>query len=378
MAEKIIRAYWDCPQCGTKGIDGLKDVCPGCGSGKDKNVRYYMKDVEEVSSEELQEAGISEEESDGLHKEWVCAYCGFLNNYADQTCKRCGADREEKEQDYGGDTTTAQYVQGKDGKLQQVNKPAADAEKPAPAYELRPEPQAQNTGASSVKRSGSGLSKFAVVAAILLALFLFWPHTSSEAITGFFWERSVTVEELQTFHESGWSLPYGARQTDSKVEFAGYTQVLDHYETVYQTRYRQVFDHYDVSYSYTDNGNGTFTQHEERTPVYRTESYEEAVQQPVYRNEPVYQRKYYYDVDRWVTLQTYTTSGNDHEPYWSDAYQLTNRERDDIRTESYYTIYNDTDRHQENYDTWSKRQIGDGVYVTKNTLGIEYSRKEKG
>ena len=52
MADKIIKGYWDCPQCGTKGIDGLLDACPNCGSGKDKNVRYYMKDTNAVSEEE--------------------------------------------------------------------------------------------------------------------------------------------------------------------------------------------------------------------------------------------------------------------------------------------------------------------------------------
>ena len=28
MADRVIRGYWDCPQCGTTGIDGLVDVCP--------------------------------------------------------------------------------------------------------------------------------------------------------------------------------------------------------------------------------------------------------------------------------------------------------------------------------------------------------------
>ena len=102
MAGRVIRGYWDCPQCGTKGIDGLKDECPNCGAGKDKSVRFYMKSVEEVSEEELTEAGISKDENDGKHRQWLCAYCGYLNKYGDETCVRCGASQEEKEQDYGG------------------------------------------------------------------------------------------------------------------------------------------------------------------------------------------------------------------------------------------------------------------------------------
>ena len=378
MADKIIRGYWDCPQCGMKGIDGLLDTCPGCGSGKDKNVRYYMKEVEEVSDEELATAGISKDENDGKHTEWICAYCGFLNNYADETCVRCGAAKEEKQQDYGGDTQEVKYEKDKHGNLKETGK---KEEIPKETYQKKPTVEE----ISPQKKSGSPLRFLLPVALLALLAFLLWPHTYSQAISGFKWERNVTVEELQTFSESGWDLPYGARQTDSKVEFYGYRQVLDHYETVYETRYRDVLDHYDTSYEYRDNGNGTFTQHEVRTPVYRSEPYQEAVRSPVYRNEPVYQTKYYYDIDRWVTLNDYPTSGNDHEPYWSDAYTLSSRQRDEDRTESYYTIYTDTtqpDQEPEtrkvSYEEWKDQKIGDGVYVKRCRLGIEYSRTSTG
>ena len=378
MAGKIIRAYWDCPQCGMKGIDGLVDTCPGCGSGKDKNVRYYMKGVEEVSKEELEAAGMSEEEADGKHKEWVCAYCGFLNNYRDTACVRCGADREEKEQDYGGDTENAKYTSGEDGVLHQTAAGAASAEEPPKeTYVRKPDAGLPNTKDQGT-RSGSVMKRLLLGAAILLIVFLFWPHTSSEAITGFEWARSVTVEELQTFQESGWTLPYGARQTDARREFYGYEQVIDHYETVYYERERQVFDGYDISYVYKDNGNGTYTQEEVQTPKYRTETYEEPVQEPVYRNQAVYQTKYYYDIDRWTTLDTYETSGKDHDAKWSDAYTLADNQRDSMRTELYYTIYDNTTKRRVEYSEWEGQEIGDGVYVTKNILGMEYSRKVKG
>ena len=382
MAGKIIRGYWDCPQCGMKGIDGLVDTCPGCGAGKDKNVRYYMKAVEEVSEAELNAAGMSSEEADGAHKEWVCPYCGFLNNYSDTTCVRCGADKEEKEQEYGGDTSQVQYTADAHGNLQQTAAASAAA---AEAKEASKETYVKKPASASLpntkdggSRSGSIMKRLLLAAAILLIVFLFWPHTNSEAITGFEWARSVTVEELQTFQESGWSLPYGARQTDARREFYGYEQVLDHYETVYYTREKEVFDHYDISYTYTDNGNGTFTENEVRTPVYRTETYEEPVQEPVYRNQAVYQTKYYYDIDRWTVLDTYETSGTDHDPKWSDAYTLTDNQRDSMRTEIYYTIYDNTTKRRVDYSEWEGQEIGDGVYVTTNLLGMEYSRREQG
>ena len=84
MSGKVIKGYWDCPHCGTKGIDGLVDICPGCGSGKDKNVRYYMKNTEAVSSEELEAAGISADENDGGHRDWICGDCGAPKHNREQ------------------------------------------------------------------------------------------------------------------------------------------------------------------------------------------------------------------------------------------------------------------------------------------------------
>lgn len=376
MSGRIIRGYWDCGQCGTKGIDGLKDTCPACGAGKDKHVRYYMKEVEEVSADELAAAGISGEEADGKHKEWICAYCGYLNNFSAPSCVRCGADREESEEGYGGNTEDAAYTAGEDGSLHRT----APEEKASqePSYETRPvssELPSSKGGAGSPR----SLLKWLVLgAAVLAALLLFWPHTSSEAVTGFEWARSVTVEELQTFAESGWSLPQGARQTDAKREFYGYEQVFDHYETVYETRSRQVVDHYETSYTYTDNGNGTFSETPVSTPVYKTEYYETPVQKSVYRDVPVYKTKYYYDIDRWITLDTYETSGADHEPKWSSAYTLGEDQRDTLRREQYFTIFEKDKKRRTDYEVWKDQEIGDGFYVTKNLLGIEYSRRRQG
>ena len=368
MADRIIKGYWDCPHCGAKGIDGLVDICPGCGSAKDKNVRYYMKSVEEVSDQELAAAGLSREDADGQHKEWICAFCGSLNNYNDEKCVHCGADKTEKEQDYGGSTQETVYIKDKNGQFKQVGR---TEEVPKETYVKKEE-----TPITS-EHHRSPFTGILLAAAVILLAFLFWPHTDAEAISGFRWARQVTVEELRTFSESGWSVPFEARVTDQKTELSGYRQVFDHYRTVYVTKSRQVIDHYETSYEYTDNGNGTFSEHPVTTPVYRTEYYDEPEQEPVYRSEPVYQTKYYYDIDRWVEVQTYETSGNDHDPYWSSEYTLAANQRDTMRSEEYYTIYNDTDIENNSYDRWAAQEIGDGIYVTRNRLGMEYSRKEK-
>lgn len=117
MSERIVRGYWDCPYCDSKDIDGLVDNCPNCGRHKPENVKYHLKgqhvqeneiykaaQVDEsdvLSTEELHSAGISEEECDGNHKEWVCSYCDSLNNWADKFCTSCGSPKEEANLKYG-------------------------------------------------------------------------------------------------------------------------------------------------------------------------------------------------------------------------------------------------------------------------------------
>ena len=106
-----------------------------------------------------------------------------------------------------------------------------------------------------------------------------------------------------------------------------------HYKTVTEQKSRQVLDHYDTSYSYSDNGNGTFKQHENRTPVYHTEYYTESNQEPVYRQDPVFQTKYYYEIERWVDKDSYESSGTDKSPYWNETYlPLADNERDEERS----------------------------------------------
>ena len=62
-----------------------------------------------------------------------------------------------------------------------------------------------------------------------------------------------------------------------------YETVIDHYETVEVQRTRQVIDHYETYYTYSDNGDGTFSEEAHERPVYTTEYYTETVEQPVYK-----------------------------------------------------------------------------------------------
>ena len=353
MANRIIRGYWDCSSCGRKGIDGLLDSCPGCGAGKDKNVRYYMKSASDVvSAEELAKAGIGEDENDGKHKEWICSYCGFLNNYSDTSCEKCGAPKEDMAQEYGDNQLPPQQpVSGADQNSGQMQKP-----------------QEGGPGRGSLKKRG-----FLAAAVVLLFLFLFFPIRHTRSVTGFSWDRVVSLETLEDVDYSGWTLPAGATLKDSRREFYQNNMVLDHYETTYVTRTREVLDHYETRVEYEDNGNGTFSEHTYQEPVYTTEYYEEPVSEPVYVAVPEYRTKYYYTVQEWVSHDSLETSGQDHTPYWDEAYTLRDNQRDTSRQEHYYTYFSDGTRMEEDYESWSARQEGDTQTYSKSLAGIRFS-----
>ena len=345
---KIIMGYWSCESCGTTDIEGLVDVCPSCGARKPADTRYYMKGRNVVTKEQLEKAGIGEDECDGEHKEWVCEYCGYLNNYSAMECYGCGAAKEEAEREYG-DTPAKETVT------------------------KTPEPT------PSPKKKKSKIWKFILAPFLFLfalAVIFLFPIKQTWTVTGFSWEREITVEELQVVKDSNWSVPEGARVYDEEQEIRSYTQQVSHYEEVMVTKSREVLDHYDTEYEYVDNGNGTFTEKERSVPVYVTEYYDDIERRPVYIDVPVYDTKYYYEYDQWVDVEQYVTSGTDKNAYWDDSYTLADNQRDERRNEEYYIVYDKGESLYLTYDEWMTYNIGDTYSVVACLLGISYSEEK--
>lgn len=367
MSKEIIRGYWDCSFCNTKGIDGLIDICPNCGAGKKKDVKYYMKSTDDVVSEqELNDAGISIEECDGNHKEWICPYCGNVNNYTDETCQYCNGDKKEKEYEYGdyNEEQTKKKIEKEQLKKSEAHYETSSIEQKS--FHI------QNKSKRSFKPVIVSLLSILMVIALVIG---FYPIKENWIVNGFSWNRCITVEQQRTVDESGWTLPSGARLQYTKNEIKSYADVIDHYETVNETKTRQVIDHYETSYYYRDNGNGTFSKESSQSPVYRTETYIETKQKPVYRKEPIYATKYYYEIDRWFDLKDFKSSGTDKNPYWNTDYILNDLERDTKRMESYYILYNNGETTKESYDKWKKTKLNDVYQIIKCRFGFIYKTK---
>ncbi|MBD8925671.1 MAG: hypothetical protein EGR89_06750 [[Eubacterium] rectale] len=378
MADKVVKGYWDCPYCSSREIDGLVDFCPNCGVHKPKDVKYYLKgnvttnttyskskvqDSDVLSEKELEKAGISKEECDGKYKEWVCDFCGSLNNWADNVCSSCGSQKDESDTLYGGEKKS-----GEEPAEQQHTANSQDKE--------------QLSVWDKIKSFFVKNRKVAAIVTVIIAVLsvMFFPYKKVVTVKSFAWERNISLEEYRTVQESDWNVPEGGRVYDEKTEIKSYVSVVDHYETVWETKTREVFDHNETSTTYSDNGNGTFTEHTTTTPVYRTETYQESHEEPVYRQDPVYATKYYYDIDKWVdTGNDYPSSGKDHKPYWNEDYKpMADNIRDTDRSET-YTVKLDNGKTQEkSYSEWKNMKIGDTKEQTTCLVGIVYSEKDLG
>lgn len=249
MSDRIVRGYWDCPYCDSTDIDGLIDNCPNCGRHKPENTKYHLKGaiphenkiykksvVEEsdvLTTKELHKAGISEEECDGEHKEWVCSYCNSLNNWADNICTSCGSPRDESTLEYGMqkrensdtllfDTNDFVALSGMNEEAGDYIKEKVKERKPSLAEgesfesvsedkeieEDVSEKPKDKTNRLSILGSIFSFVKENAIPILLAMIFLlcagvlFYPHKETVTVTGFEWARNISIEDLRTVQES--------------------------------------------------------------------------------------------------------------------------------------------------------------------------------
>lgn len=385
VKKTVIKAYWDCPYCNTKEIDGLKDYCPSCGVHKPKTVKYYKSNTkrEVVTNEDLKEAGIGIGHSDGKHPEWICEYCGSLNNYLDNNCSSCGSLKSDSDKDYFN--------------RDKVNKPtdkevytyenSAINEEVKTEHNKEVKTEHNEEVKDTLKNKAEWLRgilallwqyKAVTITAIALMLIigLFIPYKETTIVNNFSWQRTIYIEEEKTFNESGWTVPVGGRVYYTNEEIYDYEKVVDHYENVEVTKTREVYSHDKIDYIEHENGDGTISEYEIKTPVYVDETYTEIESRPVYKEVPIYKTKFYYYIDRWVTQYTSESSGFDKQPYWNTEYILKNKQRDSSKVELYCIHYDNGDKLNVNLNEWNNTKLGDKVVITKCKLGLVYKQEK--
>lgn len=341
MADRIVEGIWDCPYCEAKAIGGLRKYCPNCGHPQDKGTKFRVGEEKRYLTEE-------EKETHGKGPDWSCGYCDALNNSTFKFCASCGAKREADDKDYF--------------QLREAER-------------LKEQKKQETKQAAPPPKKNRFLLLAVIIGLVLLAFNMCSAKDYGGTITAKAWERNIEIEQLTTVEESDWNIPSGGRELYTKREIRTYNQVFDHYETRTRQVPYQVEDGYDTSY--TDNGDGTFTEHQ--TPRYRTEYRTEEYEEAVYRDEPVYDTKHYYEIDKWVHKRDVSTSGAADEPYWGETKLAKAKsdngvgaEREGNKTEMFQltiSVSKKKNKSKEyNYEcdlsTWSKYKVNQKIEVT--------------
>lgn len=344
MAKRIVEGLWDCKYCGTKGIGGLTKHCPCCGHPQDEGTTFYLGQKKKYLETDLAAQY-------GQGADWVCPYCNSLNRVRFKFCSNCGAPKDSSEGDYFNNQTKRRQKEA----------------------EAAPTGSSPKKGGKSKKALDPAAAKkrLLIILGVILALFVvilavFWPRNYNGEVGTAAWAREIDIEAWRTVQESDWSVPDGGRVYDQKQEIHHYVQVLDHYETRTRTVSEQVYDGEDYYTTYSDNGDGTFTEETRSSPRYKTVYSTETYQEPIYRDDPVFQTKYYYDIERWVVDREEKSEGADNEPYWPE-YTLADNERTGFQGEAYVLSVHVKDKRYSvslPYERWQAFHAGDPVEIT--------------
>ncbi len=345
---------WDCQYCGTTGNLGRHRQCQNCSRSRPEDTKFYIADDAEVTDKRLQKLA-------KVGPDWVCEFCGTSNAADISVCGSCGAARESSSpvqgvKDYGLDEvpTTGDMTLDED--------PRKSEAQPTDTSKKRMLPVAVIVGIAIV----------AIICLAAVAFLIFGGRDSDASVSGYQWERSFEVEAFQTVNEEDWELPAGARLLSQKEEIHHYDQILDHYET----RQRQVEERVQTgTESYVcgqrDLGNGFFEDIQCERPIYETQVRTESYEEPIYRDEPVYQPLYTYEIDKWIVVRTENSQGSDHSPYWPRA-DLNNDERQGESQESYIVFFTDADGETYEWETtldeWQQFEQGQKVILKLNAL----------
>ena len=186
----LVKGYWDCPFCGSKGIGGDVINCPSCGRARGE-VQFYMKGHAEGETREENERSdveyLDEEQAKYVSKnpDWYCSFCNSLNSDNAQFCGNCGASREDSESNY------FQMLEKKKARE------AAEA-------------AAQSQGSQAPQKQ-SRKPLMIILALLLVAVGLYaWMNGDKTAsdlkVSALNWVRNINIEENRMYSESDWEL----------------------------------------------------------------------------------------------------------------------------------------------------------------------------
>lgn len=262
----VYEMIWDCKYCGSKNLPAKSHkFCPNCGAAQDPATRRFPSDEEKIAVQNYVSRGA----------DLICASCNTPNAGDSQFCQQCGAPLEN--------ATRAQTVGSERRRGGEAF--AAGAERDIEKEKFESEMRRVGVLQDQPKRSNRTLYMvLGIVALVIIAVLvaIFWRREAVAYVSGHEWERVITVEEFRPVEDSAWcdDMPDDAYGISVREE---------------QRSTRRVQDGETCEIERVDQGDGTFR--------------EDEVCRPNYREEPVYDDRCYFTVDRWEQQRTVNASG---------------------------------------------------------------------
>jgi hypothetical protein len=292
---------WDCKFCGATALPARTHrFCPTCGAAQDPASRRFPSDAEKRAIDNHVPKG----------EDRICGACGKPNDADATYCVQCGAPLENaaRAEKVGDQVRRAGEQFGEDAQR--------DRAKEQMARDLGTQPAQAAEAKKGFPWVVFGVMALLVIVCIGVVVALTWTRPATVIVSGHAWEREIRIDAFLPREESAWcdSLPSDAYAVSSRRE---------------QRDTRQVADGETCQVRRIDNGDGTFSEREEC--------------QTVYRDEPVYDDRCYFTVNRWDYGRSITTTGSSmaQMPSWgivrlaqNDA-QGIGGEREGGRRESY-------------------------------------------
>ncbi len=306
---------WDCAGCGASGLLGLTHRhCPACGNVQDPTRRYYPPEGSEVA--------VGDHPYHGADK--VCPACDSPNAGIATFCTTCGTDLAKARSAVARDEQlTSESDDVRAARDEHAARKAAERDVAARAHAA-----ASGVNLPSAEPPSGGGGKKLLIVAVLLAVCggLFavfgWKKEAAVEVTGHAWSRTIDVEELRAVTDSAWKdqMPVGAYDVRNCRQDQRDTQKILDGETCNDKR--------------VDKADGSFEKVRDCTPTYR--------------EEPVYDTKCDYSVQRWTVADTLKAAGSAlaPAPAWPPAPEATGgglgARRPGKRAETYTVMFKDT------------------------------------
>jgi hypothetical protein len=300
---------WDCRFCGAKKLLGLTHrFCPSCGGPQNADERYFPSDADKTLAKDHVYAGA----------DYVCKHCGQATGRSARHCGGCGAPFDgAREVSLRGDQSHAEGIAfaGQSAK-------DARAERQGLLGDAKPAAAKPSSAKPSGAKRALGIGCGVVLALVVVAVIVFtWKREGALEVTAQKWKREIRIETYGPVRDSDWcdSLPASARVVSRSRD------VRDH---------RKISDGQECHTTKIDRGNGTFVEKETCTPKYR--------------DEPVYDDKCAYLVNKWHSGRTLLADGaaSSTPPIWptvvlARAGTCEGCEREGAREETYTVMLRD-------------------------------------